>query len=67
MLTWLASNIGTIFVLVVLIVIVGAIIRKLHSDRKKGIHSCGGHCGGGCAGCTSCSGGCASCDPQHQK
>ena len=45
MLTWLTANIGTIVVLLVLAAIVGAIVRKLYTDRKKGIHSCGGHCG----------------------
>ncbi|MCD8355765.1 MAG: FeoB-associated Cys-rich membrane protein [Clostridia bacterium] len=69
MLSWLAANIGTIVVLIVLVVIVGAIVRKLYTDNKKGIHSCGGHCGGGCPGCSSkggCSGSCASCSPQHK-
>ena len=48
--TWLMANGGTIIVLAVLILIVALIVRKLHSDKKKGIHSCGGHCGGGCPG-----------------
>lgn len=63
MLTWLTANIGTIVVFVILVVIVGALVRKLHKDRKHGIHSCGGHCGGGCPGCT---GSCASCHPQQK-
>ena len=46
--TWLIENMGTIIVLLVLVIIVAAIVRKLYSDKKKGIHSCGGHCGGGC-------------------
>lgn len=48
--TWLIENMGTIIVLLVLVIIVAAIVRKLHADKKKGIHSCGGHCGGGCRG-----------------
>ena len=52
--TWLIENMGTIIVLLVLVIIVAAIVRKLYSDKKKGIHSCGGHCGGGCPGCSSC-------------
>lgn len=54
MLSWLAANLGTIAVAIILIVIVAVIVRKLYSDKKKGIHSCGGNCGGGCAGCSSC-------------
>lgn len=64
MLSWLTANLGTIFVLIVLVVIVAAIVRKLYTDKKKGIHSCGGNCGacGACghscgSGCTSCAGG----------
>ena len=69
MLTWLAANIGTIVVLLVLVAMVGAIVRKLYTDRKNGIHSCGGHCGGGCPGCSSrggCAGRCTSCHPKQK-
>ena len=65
MLTWLTANIGTIVVLLVLVAIVGAIVRKLYTDRKKGIHSCGG----GCPGCNSrggCAGSCTPCSPQQK-
>ncbi len=64
--TWLMANIGTIVVLIVLVLIVAAIVHKLYSDNKKGIHSCGGHCGGGCPGCSSCGGSCSSCSA-HKK
>lgn len=64
--TWLMQNIGTIVVLFVLVIIVAAIVHKLYSDNKKGIHSCGGHCGGGCPGCSSCGGSCSSCSA-HKK
>ena len=64
--TWLMANGGTIIVLAVLIFIVALIVRKLHTDKKKGIHSCGGHCGGGCPGCSSCGGSCSSCSA-HKK
>ncbi|WP_432617376.1 FeoB-associated Cys-rich membrane protein [Butyricicoccus sp.] len=64
--TWLMQNIGTIVVLLVLVIIVAAIVHKLYSDNKKGIHSCGGHCGGGCPGCSSCGGSCSSCSA-HKK
>lgn len=64
--TWLMQNIGTIVVLLVLVIIVAAIVHKLYSDNKKGIHSCGGHCGGGCPGCSSCGGSCSSCST-HKK
>lgn len=64
--TWLIENMGTIVVLLVLVIIVAAIVHKLYSDNKKGIHSCGGHCGGGCQGCSSCGGSCSSCSA-HKK
>lgn len=64
--TWLIGNMGTIVVLLVLVIIVAAIVHKLYSDNKKGIHSCGGHCGGGCPGCSSCGGSCSSCSA-HKK
>ena len=64
--TWLIENMGTIIVLLVLVIIVAAIVRKLYSDKKKGIHSCGGHCGGGCPVCSSCGGSCSSCSA-HKK
>lgn len=64
--TWLMENLGTIVVLIVLVLIVAAIVHKLYSDNKKGIHSCGGHCGGGCPGCSSCGGTCSSCSA-HKK
>ncbi len=64
--TWLMENLGTIVVLIALVLIVAAIVHKLYSDNKKGIHSCGGHCGGGCPGCSSCGGACSSCSA-HKK
>ncbi len=64
--TWLMENLGTIVVLIALVLIVAAIVHKLYSDNKKGIHSCGGHCGGGCPGCSSCGGSCSSCSA-HKK
>ena len=33
----------------VLIVIIGAVVRKMISDKRKGKHSCS--CGCGCEGC----------------
>lgn len=69
MFAWLAANLGTIVVALIVIAIVAAIIHKLHSDRKKGIHSCGGSCGGcggGCPGCTSGSMSCGTCNPQKK-
>ena len=39
--TWLIENMGTIVVLLVLVILVALIVRKLYSDKKKGIHSCG--------------------------
>ncbi len=57
MLTWLAENIGTIAVLIVLIAIVTGIVLAMRKDKKSGKHSCGGNCSscGGCAHAASCS------------
>ncbi|MCR5846952.1 MAG: FeoB-associated Cys-rich membrane protein [Lachnospiraceae bacterium] len=48
MISWLLSNIWTIVISVVLLVIVSLIIVKLVKDRKNGRSSCG--CG--CEGCS---------------
>lgn len=44
MLEFLSANLGTIIVLVVLAIIVGAIIYKMFRDKKKGKSSCGCNC-----------------------
>ena len=38
--TWLSANAGTIIVLAILIVVVGLVIWKMISDRRKGITVC---------------------------
>lgn len=51
MFAWIAKNIGTILICLVLILIVCAIIRSMIKDKKAGKSSCGGncsHCGGSC-------------------
>ena len=51
MFAWIAKNIGTILICLVLILIVAAIIRSIVKDKKAGKSSCGGncsHCGGSC-------------------
>lgn len=51
MFAWIAKNIGTILICLVLILIVAAIIRSMVKDKKAGKSSCGGncsHCGGSC-------------------
>lgn len=47
MLTWIAQNIATILICLVLILIVTAIIVYLVREKKRGRSSCGG----GCKGC----------------
>lgn len=47
MFDWLAQNIATIFICLVLMLIVAAIIFSLVRNKKKGKSSCGG----GCKGC----------------
>ena len=46
---WLSANMGTIVVSLILIAIVIWDIKKIISDRKKGIKSCGMNCPG-CTG-----------------
>ena len=51
MFAWIAKNIGTILICLVLILIVSAIIRSIVRDKKAGKSTCGGncsHCGGSC-------------------
>lgn len=38
--TWLSANAGTILVLLILVVVVGLILWKMVSDRRKGITAC---------------------------
>ena len=45
MLNFIADNLLTILVFMIIAAMVAAIIRKMISDRKKGISSCGGKCG----------------------
>lgn len=51
--TFLAENLGTILISLLLILIVTAIIRKLIRDKKRGVSCCGGSCGH-CAKCGAC-------------
>ncbi|MCC8024577.1 MAG: FeoB-associated Cys-rich membrane protein [Clostridium sp.] len=44
-------NLPTLIILLVLITVVGAIIRKMIRDKRAG-KGCSG-CGGGCSGCHS--------------
>ena len=50
---WLAANMGTIVVGLILAVIGIWDIRKIISDRKKGIKSCGMNCAGCTGNCTN--------------
>jgi len=45
--TWLAENISTIVICIILIAVVACIIMSMVRDKKKGKSSCG-------AGCASC-------------
>ena len=42
---WIAANLGTIVVGLVLLIIVGLVVFKLVRDKKKGKSSCGCDCG----------------------
>ncbi|MCR5687593.1 MAG: FeoB-associated Cys-rich membrane protein [Lachnospiraceae bacterium] len=52
MTAWLAENLGTIIVSLILVLTVAAIIRKMVRDKKQGRTSCGGNC----AHCSMCAG-----------
>ena len=45
MFAWIAENIATIHIFLVIVLIVAAIIVKLVKDKKKGRSACGGTCG----------------------
>ena len=47
--TWLASNLGTIIVALVVFGAVAAAVIKMLRDKKAGKHSCS--CGCGCESC----------------
>ena len=53
MITWLAENLGTIIISIVLIALVVAIIRTMIKDRKMGKSTCGGNCAS-CKMCAAC-------------
>ena len=50
---WLSANMGTIVVSLILIAIVIWDIKKIISDRKKCIKSCGMNCPGCTVSCTN--------------
>ncbi len=45
MLSWLAANLGTVIITLVLIVAVALIVFVLRRDKKQGKSSCGSNCG----------------------
>ena len=48
---WLSDNLGTIIISLILLLVVGLVIYKMISDKRKGKSSCG--CG--CSNCPSSS------------
>ena len=44
MLSWLAANLGTVLITLLLIAVIVTVIVKLRMDKKKGVSSCGGNC-----------------------
>lgn len=51
MMTWLAENIGTVAVCLLLAAVVALIIVRMVKDKKRGKMTCGGNC----ASCKCCS------------
>ena len=48
---WLISNLGTIAVVAILVLVVVWIIISLKKDKKSGRSSCGGNCAHCACGC----------------
>ncbi|MBO7632476.1 MAG: FeoB-associated Cys-rich membrane protein [Lachnospiraceae bacterium] len=46
MFSFIADNIGTIAVSLILLILIALAVQKIIADRKAGKHSCGGNCGG---------------------
>lgn len=44
MMNWIIDNLGTIFVLSILIVIIGLVINSMIRNKKKGKSPCGCNC-----------------------
>ena len=55
MLDWLAQNLGTIIITILLIALVALIVKYLVGQKKKGKTSCGCNCAG-CAMRNACHG-----------
>lgn len=53
MFTWLAQNIGTILITLLLILVVGGIIFSMIRDKRKGKSTCGCSCAN-CKMCSAC-------------
>ena len=45
MMEWLAANLGTLLITLLLCAAVAMIVLSLIRDRKKGTCACGGNCG----------------------
>lgn len=45
MISWLANNLATVLISLVLLLLIAGIIVVLVKDKKKGRSSCGGNCG----------------------
>ncbi|MBO4266756.1 MAG: FeoB-associated Cys-rich membrane protein [Lachnospiraceae bacterium] len=53
MVTWLATNLGTIIISIIMIALVTVIIRTMIRDKKMGKSACGGSCAS-CKMCAAC-------------
>lgn len=53
MLDWLSQNYGTLIVLAIVAIAVGAVIFRMIKNRKKGGSSCGCSCSS-CSACSKC-------------
>ena len=54
---WILSNLGTIFVGLVLLAVIGLALHSVRKDMQSG----------GCSGCTGCSGSCSCCHSKGQN
>ena len=53
MTAWLAQNLGTMLISIVLIALIALIMRSMIRDKKMGKSTCGGNCAS-CKMCAAC-------------
>lgn len=55
MLEWIANNLGTVIVAVIVLCIVATVVGVMYRDKKQGRSACGGSCIGCSMNCPNAS------------